>query len=76
MNQVRLRSWNELQEQLFAESWNPELGRFRSRLAFHGLSDADYPLATTLERLGGEFAALERQYSPKAEQPRLRAVGR
>lgn len=60
MTDVRIRSWNELQDQLFADSWNPELGRFRSRLAFRGLSDAAYPLATTLERLGGDFAVLER----------------
>ncbi|BCR06819.1 hypothetical protein DESUT3_38880 [Desulfuromonas versatilis] len=75
MNQVRIGSWNELQDQLFADSWNPDLGRFRSRLAFRGLSDAGYPLATTLERLGGEFTSLERHYSPSsAKQPALRAV--
>jgi hypothetical protein len=60
MNEIRVSSWNELQDQLFAESWNPELGRFRSRFAFRGLSDACYPLATTLTRQGGEFAGLER----------------
>lgn len=60
MTEVRIHSWNELQDQLFSDSWNPELGRFRSRLAFRGLSAAAYPLATTLERLGGDFAALER----------------
>ena len=49
----RVSTWNELQDQLFAESWNPELGRFRSRFAFRGLSDAGYSLATTLRRLGG-----------------------
>ena len=54
MTDVRIRSWNKLQDQLFVDSWNPELGRFRSRLAFRGLSDAAYPLATTLERLGGD----------------------
>lgn len=60
MNEMRVNSWNELQEQLYEDSWNPDLGRFRSRYAFRGLSDAGYPLATTLIRLGGPYAELER----------------
>ena len=48
-----------MQDQLFEESWNPDLGRFRSRYAFRGLSDALYRLETTLIRLRGVFAALE-----------------
>jgi len=60
MKTIRVHSWNELQEQLFEESWNPELGRFRSRYAFRGLSDATYRLETSLIRLGGVFAVLER----------------
>ena len=60
MNEVRVHSWNDLQHELFADSWNPELGRFRSRYAFRGLSNADYRLETTLIRLRGNFAELER----------------
>ena len=60
MNELRVASWNELQDALFADAWNPELGRFRSRCAYRGLSDASYPLASTLIRLGGEYARLER----------------
>lgn len=57
--EVRIGSWNELQDELFADSWDPELGRFRSRYAFRGLSDAEYPLETTLIRLRGKYAELE-----------------
>ncbi len=60
MNEVRVRCWSELQDQLFEDSWNPDLGRFRSRYAFRGLSDCNYTLETTLIRLRGNFAALER----------------
>ena len=60
MKVIRIQSWNELQEQLFEESWNPELGRFRSRYAFRGLSDAAFRLETSLIRLEGGFAVLER----------------
>jgi len=59
-NDVRVSSWNELQEELFSDAWNPNLGRIRSRNAFRGLSDCSYPLETTLIRLGGEFLSIER----------------
>lgn len=52
-------SWAELQDLLFADSWNPDLRRFRSPYAFRGITDAERPLATTLARLGGDFAAME-----------------
>ena len=60
MNQVRVTSWSQLQDELFVDSWSADIGRFRSRYAFRGLSDIDYRLETTLIRLGGDFASLER----------------
>ena len=60
MEEVRISSWNQLQDELFEDSWSTELGRFRSRYAFRGLSDARYTLATTLIRLGGPYGELER----------------
>ena len=59
MNEIRVSSWDELQHQLFEDSWSPDIGRFRSRYAFRGLSDASYRLETTLMRLGGCFVDLE-----------------
>lgn len=59
MNTVVISSWNELQEELFEDAWNEEIGRFRSRYAFRGLSNAGYRLETTLMRLGGDYAELE-----------------
>lgn len=56
---VTVHSWDELQQALFADSWNEDLGRYRSRFAFRGLSDVDYRLETTLMRLGGPYAELE-----------------
>lgn len=57
---VTVHSWEELQQALFADSWNEELGRYRSRFAFRGLSDAGYRLETSLIRLAGPYAELER----------------
>lgn len=59
MNEVVAHSWNALQDELFTDSWDAGIGRFRSRFAFRGLSEADYPLVTTLIRLGGPYAELE-----------------
>ena len=60
MDEVRVDSWGELQEALFADSWKGELGRFRSDFAFRGRDDAREDLVTSLQRLGGEIRALER----------------
>ncbi|MBK1719585.1 FRG domain-containing protein [Thiocystis violacea] len=57
---IRVSSWAELLDALFADSWVPDIGRYRSRYAFRGLSDASYPLETTLMRLGGSYDQLER----------------
>lgn len=58
--EIRVTSWSHLQQELFEDAWNAELGRFRSRYAFRGLSDRDYRLETTLIRLRGNYANLER----------------
>ncbi|WP_044304157.1 FRG domain-containing protein [Rhodopirellula sallentina] len=52
-------NWGHLQDLLLGGAWNDQLGRFRSSCAFRGLSDAAYPLDTTLIRLGGAFDRLE-----------------
>ncbi len=59
MNEIRVSSWSELQEYLFADMWRPELKCFRSPYVFRGISDAAYKLETALIRLGGDFAKLE-----------------
>lgn len=59
MNVEIAESWAHLQDLLFGASWNEQLGRFRSPSAFRGLSEAAYPLETTLIRLGGSFDRLE-----------------
>jgi len=60
MNIITVSSWNELQTELFEDSWNERLGRFRSRYAFRGLADEDYKLESRMARHGGDFRKLER----------------
>jgi hypothetical protein len=51
----RAKSWNELTDLLYAGSWQPSLGRFRSSFAFRGMQREFAALTTTLARLGGPF---------------------
>jgi hypothetical protein len=57
---IRVQTWVELQERLFADSWNEELRLHRSDYAFRGRWDADDDLGTSLSRLGGEAGTVER----------------
>ena len=59
MNDIRVSSWQELHDQLYAGSWQDELRRFRSPYAFRGQGDIAYDLRTSLMRLGGNYQALE-----------------
>src|SRR2546423_7116993 len=59
MPDIRVSSWNELQERLYGNSWQPELRRFRSSFAFRGMEDANEDLVTGLARLGGPYEQTE-----------------
>src|ERR671933_77484 len=76
MKEIRVSSWTELQEELYAGSWHEPLGRFRSDFAFRGMSRADSALTTSLVRLGGDAHELERhllrnfrKYAARGEVP-------
>ncbi len=57
---IEVNSWIQLQEELFRDSWNDEIQRFRSPFVFRGLSNKNYRLLTSLIRLDGSFKALEK----------------
>jgi hypothetical protein len=59
LEDVRPRDWNELQRLLFENTWNPSIARFRSNFVYRGMSDASFPLQTTLMRLGSDYRDLE-----------------
>lgn len=63
----RPRTWVELIEQLYADSWNADLQRFRSPFAFRGLNCADHDLSNSLIRLASGHADIS-----KLEQSLLR----
>jgi hypothetical protein len=55
---IRVQSWSELNECLYAHSWNPALKRFRSRYAFRGQPFAE-DLCSGLIRMGGATERIE-----------------
>lgn len=59
MREVRVRSWSELQDRLFAECWDEGLRRHRSSYAFRGMASAAHALGSSLSRLGERAADLE-----------------
>jgi hypothetical protein len=60
MTEIRVDSWLKLQEALYEDSYRADIGRFRSPFIFRGLASKDFKLSTTLMRLGGDYAKLER----------------
>ncbi len=60
MPSERAENWADLQELLFGNMWNERLGRFRSDAVYRGEGRPSPELTTSLQRLGGDYADLER----------------
>lgn len=58
-NDIKVRSWEELQSALFHNSWDDRINRFRSPFIYRGMWHKDYDLKTSLIRLGGTYEDLE-----------------
>jgi len=54
MNDHRVKTWIELQELLFGDTWQPPLQRFRSRYVYRGAPDVAHGLETSLQTGGFE----------------------
>jgi hypothetical protein len=59
VSDIRVSSWIELQERLYAGSWQEPLRRFRSNFAYRGMSIASHDLRTSLMGLGGAYERQE-----------------
>lgn len=74
MEEIRVNSWNEMQDRLFEGAYQPDLQRYRSPSAFRGQQDAGQSLETSLARLGGPYWEMEhhllrnfRKYAHRSE---------
>jgi hypothetical protein len=77
VDEVVARSWNELTDALDEGSWDESIGRRRSRFAFRGSGHVAGDVRTSLARLGGRSASLERslyrnfrKYAQRHDVPR------
>ena len=59
MDTIIIRSFKELLEALYADSYDERIERFRSPFVFRGVEDVNYRLDTALSRLGGDYLAME-----------------
>lgn len=59
MQEVRVDNWTELNRELFENTWNPEIRRFRSNYVYRGMSWAGDDLSTGLMKLGGNIREVE-----------------
>jgi hypothetical protein len=59
MHEIRAESWAHLHELLFTDSWHEGLARHRSDFVFRGEASREASLATSLQRLGGDYAGVE-----------------
>jgi hypothetical protein len=58
LSTLRISGWAELMEQLYTESWDSSIERFRSPWVFRGLCDASAGLNTSLMRLAAGYENL------------------
>lgn len=58
-NDIIAQSWDQLVEEVYHDSWKPNLSRYRSDFAFRGLSDSSYQLKNSFLRNCGQKPELE-----------------
>jgi hypothetical protein len=59
VREIHVRSFDELHERLFADTWDAALGRHRSPFAYRGAPSVSFDLATAVVRLGPRWRTLE-----------------
>ncbi|NMO16893.1 FRG domain-containing protein [Pyxidicoccus fallax] len=80
MREQRVNTWVELQEALFADSWNEKLGRHRPSFVFRGMPHVEHDLSTALNRKGmfvrqeRDLLRAFRKYAPGVPQPRMESL--
>jgi len=74
--EIRVQSWTELMEHIYADSWNDALKRHRPRHAFRGQCRVGEQLIPGLMRMGSHYLTIENlllndfiQYAPSNHGP-------
>lgn len=73
---IEISTWDQLQSEVFRDSWDPALQRHRSHHLFRGVSQARFDTRTSLAKLGGQYWDLEfhvlrafRKYATRQQVP-------
>jgi FRG domain len=69
---IHINTWSELQEALFADSWNASIARFRSNFVFRGVPRVIHGLDTSLQT--GGFVAHEKHLLTSFRKYALRSA--
>ncbi|MCX2739073.1 FRG domain-containing protein [Pontibacter anaerobius] len=56
---IVVKSWAELQEALFNNSWDDKINRFRSSFVYRGTWSKSFDLGTSIMRIGPKYEELE-----------------
>lgn len=59
-NIIEIKSWAELQDELFKDTWNQEISRYRSKFVYRGMADRNHDLKTSLKRICDGYEFLEK----------------
>jgi hypothetical protein len=57
--ELTINSWEQLNEELFRDTWNAPIKRYRSNFAYRGVNNASYKLSNGLSRLGVPYPNME-----------------
>ncbi|WP_199088536.1 FRG domain-containing protein [Bosea sp. ASV33] len=57
---IIVNSWNELNDELFKDTFNPSISRFRSNFAYRGLNKSSYKLENGIIRMGKPYPNMEK----------------
>lgn len=61
MKEIRIKDWNDLNDQLFANTWDDAIKRHRSTFAYRGASDESWLIQNSLSRLGTPYPNMEQK---------------
>ena len=59
MHEIRVQNWAELNRELYEDTWNADIRRFRSNFVYRGMGSVAADLRTGLMKLGGPVREYE-----------------
>lgn len=59
MKKITIKNWNELNDELFLDTWDSGINRYRSTFAYRGVSDETYEIQNGISRLGKPYPTME-----------------